>query len=480
MLQISLSAQNGIPLVDQIVTAVRGQIDDRVLRPGARLAAIRQFAEAHGISRFTVVEAYDRLVAQGYLQSRRGSGFYVANRSLPEVAPTAAPALMERGAVDAAWLMRQALDAGAEGLRASAGWLPRSWLDEEGVRRQLRAMLRNPDTNLSDYGRPQGYLPLRQHLPFKLGELGIAAQPGQIVLTHGATQGLDMAIHHFVRRGDTVLVDDPGYFSLFGCLRLHGARLIGVPWTPEGPDAAVLEKLAAEHKPKVYFTQSVLHNPTGACLSPANAYRILQCAERHDFHIVEDDTYCDFHPGVTTRLAALDHLHRVVYISSFSKTLSGNLRVGFVAARPDIAEALTDIKVLTSLATPEAAEDMVHRMLTEGHYRKYVERLRTRLGEGCARALRMLDRVGLTPFIAPQGGVFIWARIPGVDDAVDLAAAAAREGIILAPGTLFRPQSQASPWLRLNVAYAADVRLERFLKKALAEAPAAAASGAGG
>lgn len=465
MLQISLAPQNGIPLVDQIVTAIRSQAEDRLLRPGARLPAIRQFAEAHGISRFTVVEAYDRLVAQGYLQSRRGSGFYVASRSLPALAPQTAAEPLERGALDAAWMMRQALDAGAEGLRASAGWLPRSWMDEDGVRRQLRAMLRDEEANLISYGRPQGHLPLRQHLPFKLGELGIAAQPDQIVLSHGATQALDMVIHHYVRRGDTVLVDDPGYYLLFGVLRLHGARLIGVPWTPEGPDAAALERLAAEHKPKVYFTQSVLHNPTGACLSPANAYRILQCAERHDFQIVEDDTWSDFHPGVTTRLAALDQLHRVIYISSFSKTLSGNLRVGFVAARADIIDALTDIKVLIGMATPAAAEEMVYRMLTEGHYRKYLERLRTRLGEATARTLRMLERVGLEPFGSAQGGLFIWARIPGVDDAVELAASAAREGILLAPGTLFRPQSQASPWLRLNVAYAADVRLEGFFDR---------------
>lgn len=467
MLQISLSPQSGIPLVDQIVVSIRDQIQDRVLRPGARLAAIRQFAEQHGVSRFTVVEAYDRLVAQGYLQSRRGSGFYVANRNQVPAAPVAAKQIEAR-AVDAAWLMRQALDAGAEGLRASGGWLPRSWQDEEGVRRQMRAMLRDEACDLVSYGSPQGHLPLRQYLPFKLGELGIAAQPAQIVLTHGATQGLDMLIHHFVRRGDTVLVDDPGYYLLFGALRLHGARLIGVPWTPEGPDAAELERLAAEHKPRVYFTQSVLHNPSGACLSPANAYRILQCAERHDFHIVEDDTWCDYHPGVSTRLAALDQLQRVIYLSSFSKTVSANLRVGFIAARPEIIESLTDIKVLIGVATPVAAEEMVLRMLTEGHYRKHLERLRTRLGEVGARALRMLERVGLEPFSPSPGGLFIWARIPGAEDAMPLATQAAAQGIILAPGTVFRPQSQASPYLRLNVVYAADQRLEAFLRAALA------------
>ena len=211
----------------------------------------------------------------------------------------------------------------------------------------------------------------------------------------------------------------------------------------------------------------MLHNPTGACLSAANAYRILQCAERHNFHVVEDDTYSDFHPGTTTRLAALDQLNRVIYIGSFSKTLSGDLRVGYMTARPDIFASLVDIKVLTCLTTPATAEELIYRLLTEGHYRKLIERLRDRLGEATARALRMVERVGLQPFIPSQGGVFIWARIPGMEDAVDLATRAAKENIILAPGSLFRPQGQASPWLRLNVVYANDVRLERFLGEAL-------------
>ena len=210
MLQLSISAENALPLVDQIVTGVRSQIEDRVLRPGARLPAIRQLAEAHRISRFTVVEAYDRLVAQGYVQSRRGSGFYVANRTAPiEAAKTDEP--VDRG-IDAAWLMRQSLDAGAEGLRASAGWLPGSWLDDEGIRRHLRAMLRNEDSNFTDYGRPLGFQPLREHLSFRLGELGIAAAPDRILPTHGATQALDLCSHHFVRRGDTVFVGRPRLF----------------------------------------------------------------------------------------------------------------------------------------------------------------------------------------------------------------------------------------------------------------------------
>lgn len=466
MLQLSLSPQNGMPLVDQIVAGVRAQIEDHVLRPGSRLPPIRKLAESHGVSRFTVVEAYDRLVARGYLLSRRGAGFYVAPHKPATARPEEAVPEITK-AIDTAWLMRSALTAGPDKLRASAGWLPPSWMVQDELCRQLRSMLRNDALQLTEYGPPHGFEPLRQHLPFRLGEIGIGVQPAQILLTLGATQALDLVARHLLRRDDVVFVDDPGYFTLFGNLRLHGVRLIGIPWTTEGPDAAELERLAAEHKPKVYFTQSLLHNPTGASLTPAIAFQILQCAERHDFRIVEDDTYSDFHTGTATRLATLDQLKRVIYISSFSKTLSGNLRVGYVAAGIEIIEALTDIKVLSMLATPSAGEELVYRMLTEGHYRKHLERTRQKLAEVSVRAAKMVERLGLQPFIAPAGGMFMWLRLPGLDDSAEFAARAAQDNIFLTPGSLFRPQNQASPCIRLNVAYAADVRLERFLKSHL-------------
>jgi DNA-binding FadR family transcriptional regulator len=117
-------------LVDQIVTAIRTRIDDRILRPGARLPPIRQFAEQYGVSRFTVVEAYDRLVALGHLQSRRGSGFYVANRPLPVRAAQSSDTI-ER-TIDAAWLMREMAQDGPDRILAGAGSLPAEWLDEAG------------------------------------------------------------------------------------------------------------------------------------------------------------------------------------------------------------------------------------------------------------------------------------------------------------------------------------------------------------
>jgi DNA-binding transcriptional MocR family regulator len=466
MLELSLSPEAALPLVDQIVQAIRTHIDDRMLRPGARLPPIRKLAEDHGISRFTVVEAYDRLVALGLLQSRRGSGFYVCNRDLP-LAP-AAPAPDRERAIDAAWMNREMAREGTHRVLAAGGGLPAAWLDEAGLLRSLRSLTRRTDLRPVSYGTPQGYAPLRAQLQLRLGEIGIGASAEQIVLTYGVHQSLDIVCRYFLRPGDCVFVDDPGYWNLFGNLRLYGVRLVGVPRTSEGPDTQIMETLLQEHHPRLFFTHSVLHNPTSSNLSAATAFRVLQLAERHDFMIVEDDIYGDLVNGSATRLASLDQLTRVIYTSSFSKTISGNLRVGFLACQPDLAQALTDVKIVSMMSSPELPEQLVHQLLTDGHYRKHLERVRGRLSEATARGLRMLERVGLKVDMEPRGGPFIWARVPGLQDTAQLARAAAREDIVLAPGHVFRPQNQPSGNLRFNVGHCDHPRLERYLAEALA------------
>ncbi|MDX9838810.1 MAG: GntR family transcriptional regulator, partial [Azoarcus sp.] len=148
MLMVSLDSSQATPLVEQIVDAVRTQIDDRILRPGMKLPPIRKLAESQLVSRFTVVEAYDRLVALGYLRSRRGSGFYVAPRR--ERGEGRQQVSTDR-AVDVAWMMRQGLDDRPGLIKASAGWLPSAWLDGEGLRRHLRTLSRRPDVRLTSY-----------------------------------------------------------------------------------------------------------------------------------------------------------------------------------------------------------------------------------------------------------------------------------------------------------------------------------------
>jgi DNA-binding transcriptional MocR family regulator len=470
MLSLSIGQGGALPLRDQIVAGIKCQIDDRHLRPGTKLPSIRNFAATYRVSRFTVVEAYDRLVAMGYLQSRRGAGFYTAVSPAHAGAAHPTPADSHKRNEQLAWLIRRLLEADENTLLAGGPWLPNSWLDEAGIRQSLNVLARKNGTFLLDYGHPFGYLPLREQLVVMLASLGITAHSGQILLTQGTSQALELVIRYLLKPGDAALVDDPGYYNMFGNLRLQGVAMLAVPRNPDGPDLAVLEELAAAHRPKVYFTQSVIQNPTGTDISPHVGFKVLQAAERHDFMIVEDDIFSDLQVKTTPRLATLDQLKRVIYVRSFSKTLSGSLRVGFTACAQDIAHELADIKMLTSVATSQFTERLVYLMLVDGRYRKYLSRLHARLGEARFNVVRAFERIGLELFAEPTDGMFVWARFPHVEDSLTLAEASQHDGIMLAPGAVFRPHLERSPWMRFNVTVCEDRRVQAWLQREAANA----------
>jgi DNA-binding transcriptional MocR family regulator len=466
----ALSRESGEPLADQIVRGIAARIDERLLRPGARMPSIRQFAASHGVSPFTVVASYDRLVAQGYLDSRRGAGFFVRERVQPArhaAAPAPAP---EAPTLDIAWLVRSLFRQAPLHLSPGAGVLPVDWLDGPAVAKAMASLSRQNSAGLLGYGAPQGFAPLRQQLQLKLAEFEIAAAPEQIVTTLGVTQGLDLVAREFCRPGDTILVDDPAWFLMFGSFSAMGLNVVGVRRLADGPDLEQLAGLAALHKPCLYVINSVLHNPTSSSLSAAKAFQVLRLAEQHGFTVVEDDIYADLHPGAgsqpATRLAALDGLRQVIYLGGFSKSMAPNLRVGFIAASNERAGRLADRKMLNTLSTSDIGERVVYKILSEGLYRKHLDRVRSRLDAVRPKALRQLEALGLRPEPAPGAGMFVW--VDAGRDTSELAARAMQDGLLLAPGSLFSPQQRPSTRMRLNVAALQDAQTLHLLERLLA------------
>jgi DNA-binding transcriptional MocR family regulator len=466
-----LSREASESLVDQIVRSVEARIDDKLLRAGARMPSIRQFADSHQVSRFTVVEAYDRLVAKGCLESRRGSGFYVRERS-PMIRGSRANKMqseVQTRQLDVVWLVRNMFRQMPPQKMPGSGLLPSDWLDGDLIADALRAVSRQNQNLLLHYGTPQGFLPLRQQLQLKLAELEIAAPPEQIVTTSGVTQALDLIARHFTQAGDTIFVDDPAWFLMFASFAAMGVKVVGIPRLADGPDIDRLAEMAALHKPKLYVINSVLHNPTSTSLSAAKAFQVLKIAEQFDFIIVEDDIYCDMHPGATvqaaTRIAALDQLNRVIFLGGFSKTLAANLRVGFIATSPEMAQHLSDRKILSTLTTTEIGERVVYKILSEGYYRKHLDRLRSKLNQTRDKMVRQLERTGLHMDVSSPAGMFIWADT-GCDTNV-LTEKAMAQGYLLAPGSLFSPNQLPSTRMRLNVTTMSDSGVLRFLEKEL-------------
>jgi DNA-binding transcriptional MocR family regulator len=460
-----LSRDAGETLIDQIARSVAARIDDwccaqaRACRDRCRRAMVSC------LPWWPATTGWSR----GYLESRAAPGFFVRERSPLSNAANAPPPQRPRGAqaarkqpMDVVWLIRNMFrrcPSAVAWRRRAAARLARRRCHRE----RLRSVSRNASAALLNYGAPQGFLPLRLQLQRKLAELEIAAAPQQIVTTVGVTQALDLVAREFTRPGDTIFVDDPGWFLMFGSFAALGARVVGIPRLADGPDLAQLAQLAALRSAAVRdqfgAAQPDLDLAVGGQGVPGAAPgRAARLHHRRGRYLLT----CIGQRCSRPRLAALDRLRRVIYLGGFSKSMAANLRVGFIAASPEWAQRLADRKMLATLTSSDIGERVVHQILSEGRYRKHLDRIRARLDATRARTVRQLERVGLQVGVAPAAGMFAWADCGRIQRMAERAMA---EGVLLAPGSLFSPSQLRSTRMRLNVAAMHDPAVWKFFER---------------
>jgi DNA-binding transcriptional MocR family regulator len=465
---LSLDRRTGIRLPEQIRHGIADLVEHGKLRAGTRLPSVRELARALGVSTFTVVEAYDLLVAARVAAARRGSGTFVMHRGCTPGPNDARPQPIP-ASIGESWLSLELFAHQRNLSGAGCGWLPSEWCGESCLTEALRQAARIPNERLAGYGNPLGFLPLRQRIAQRLSERVGPMTPDQILLTNGATHALDLVVRTLLAPGDAVLVESPGYCNILPLLRERGCRLLAVPRTARGLSIDALNLLAAEHRPKAMFVTTALQNPLSTTLSHVDAHRLLGAAERYDFTIVEDDIFRDFCAEGDASLAALDGLHRVLKIGSFSKSVSPSLRVGYAACPEHLVQPLVRMKMMSGLTTSEVNERCVDEVLANAAHRRYLERLRTRLAGARERLLGTLESLGLTPLATPSGGMFVSAGYPvrpreGASARL-VADAALKERIALAPGDYFEVAPPETIWFRFNVAYSDDDRLHAFLRE---------------
>jgi DNA-binding transcriptional MocR family regulator len=460
-----LTRDSPVPLVDQICERVTQLVRHGQLPAGSRLPSIRKLARQLAASPFTVVDAYDRLVARGVIESRAGRGFFVTQRRLS--APLIAIEALAAGS-DALSLASLCMSSSADIVVAGSGFLPENWLMEIAGPAVLTRLARSRRAQPLLPCPPQGLPELREQIAARLIQYGIAAGAANIVTTYGASHAFDLLARILFAPGDAVLVEDPGYFVLFEQLRAHHVRLIPVPRHADGPDLEALEAACRTERPRAYFLQTLVHNPTGSSADPAHCHRILSLAEQFGFAVVEDDVYGDLYEGPAVRLAQIDGLRHVIYVGSYTKLIGPSLRVGFVAADAALIARLVERKVLSVLSGSTLLESFVSEVLDGGRYKRHVEHTRARLARMRRDAHLALESVGVI-FEGPLGeGIFLWGRVPDSAPVADLVRRARDRSILLARGSLFSPQHGCGQWLRFNVAHSNSPPLMQFLRESLA------------
>jgi len=468
-MRIPIDRDSEIPLYQQIAGFLRQGILSGSLSPATRLPATRQLARDLGINRITVENAYAALEADGLVAPRPGSGTYV----LPPVEIAAIPK-NEPG--DPAWpLWQQALrvhDSSAQHARPDAllraGGHPNSidlasgsgdarLFPVEDYRRVIQAVLRRDGEAALGYGEHAGYAPLRATIAHILGSQGIPAQPENVLVTAGSQQAIALVSQLLLKPGDTLLVEEPTYAVALDLFRTLDLKPVGIPMDENGMQVEQLEKLLQQHHPRLIYTIPNFHNPTGACLSTHRRRQLIALAGRYNVPILEDDYVGDlrYDGRAQPALKSLDPGGRVIYASTFSKMLMPGLRVGFIVAEGPVYQSLVRYKHLNDLTSSNLHQRALEAYVTVGRYQAHLRRTcylyRQRRDAMLQAANRYLPAA--TGFEIPQGGLFLWLRLPGGLSGDDLLPLACEEGLAFAPGSRFFLDSRAGEnYLRLNFA----------------------------
>jgi DNA-binding transcriptional MocR family regulator len=454
----------------------RKLIERGVYAPGERLPSLRDAAEAEGVGLNTARAAFDLLEGDGLALPLERGGYYVRGRPpscLPS--PSAPDGARETEGLSAAQKIDLLLAEGG----ASAGFAlaePDASLLPVGKLEKLGASVSG---DWISYGPQEGEEELRRRIAAAYYPYHGALAAEDIVVTNGATEGIGIALRAIVASGDTVAVESPTYYDFFRQLSALRARILEIPLRPGlGMDLGLLESRLRARKVRCIIAQPNVQNPTGTIMGEPEKRRLVELASRYGAYLVQDDVYGDlaFSHERPANLSAYGDYERLVYLSSFSKSLAPGLRVGWVCSRL-LRPELLRTKSLCSLSTNRPAQRVVASYLASGAFRKHLAVMRGELESQRDDYLELLSSAlpEGSAIARPEGGCLLWIALPAGVDASRLFAAAARERIFFAPGELFSGDPFFGNCLRINFGYRLNERRRTQLARLCSLARASSA-----
>lgn len=446
------------PLFRRLARSVAAAVDRGALRRGTRLPAERQLAAALGVSRGTVVAAYDDLVADGVVERRRGSGTYVLGPDTLGLPPGREGSVLVHRLVDRSSGPTPVVDLSLSVLGDATG-LPDISLTTD----DLRTMV--PDTGYSPWGLPG----LRDAIAEHVTGWGLPTRPSQVVVTTGAQQALSAAAICWVRPGDAVAVDDPTYPGAIAAFTQAGARLVPMAVDDGGVRPDEVARALAQ-RPALVYLQSGPHSPTGQVLSDQRRRVIADMVVKARVPLVEDAALADLAWGASPPpVAAWCGDAAVAVIGSVSKLYWGGLRVGFVRAPEPVALRFVRVKATHDLGSSAVSQLVAEQLLrTSADFPAWRrDDLQSRYDVLAGALHRHLPDWEWTP---PAGGMSLWVRLPGTDAAA-FAHAALRNGVAVATQSPLSCAATHPHHLRLSFSPTPDSLLEAVSRLALTYNP---------
>lgn len=353
----------------------------------------------------------------------------------------------------------------------AGGWPDPALFPVEGLRESADYVLTHEAANALQYGGTGGDDKLLAFLRERLNDVyGMDVNGDQMIVTSGSQQGIFLTCSLLVNEGDAVVVEAPTFVGAFGAMQTFGAEIVGVPMDDDGLDTEALEQVLQERKIKLVYTIPEFQNPSGRTMTLARRRRLVELAEQHDFIILEDAPYSDLrYEGVPMPpIYTLDKNGRTIYLGSFSKTLAPQ-RVGWTVAPARMIRPISFTKMAVDVCTPTLIQSTFAEFCERGLLEPHIERLRAVYGKKRDIMLAALDKFmpeGVT-WTKPQGGMFVWVRLPENVDAEKLFHAALRQDVAFVIGSAFYPDAESAPTntLRLNFVTPNEVQISEGIHR---------------
>ena len=455
-----------LPVYRQIADHIRSEIESGELAPGSRLPPIRTLASDIGVNRDTVALAYEELASAGLLESVVGRGTFVRGSGVgAAVAPVEVSLARNVENLLAFENARPRFGEGTDVVPLHSLIPDPAFYPVDAFRRCLNRVLSRGGAELLQYGAPQGHAGLREVIAERFEAIGCRLGADEIVLCHGASQGISLALRLFAQPGDSVAVEMPTYHNLLSTLVALGLRATPVQLGPDGPDLEQLERSLSRQDVKAFYTIPTFHNPMGITTSTSARRQLLDVAGRCGVPVIEDGFEMDLRCAgrEIPPLAALDPHGLVVHLSSFSKSLFPGVRVGSITAQGRALEGLLALKHSTDLSDAMPLQAALEEFVRSGEYDRHLGRMRRMLRSRTKAILAALEQEmpDGTTWTEPEGGYQVWLELGFDVDTRDLLADAAREGVLFAPGSQFFTDRGPSRGLRLTLAQANEDEIRR-------------------
>ena len=453
-----------LPRYQQIAAAILDTIQAHALPAGHRLPSVRALAEQHQVHVLTALQAYRFLEQHQHVCSRPRAGFFVAlptysaavttSHATESPRPTAASLVQVSGRVSQL-LRLSASDVQIQlHMAEAAGHL----YPTQALGRRLQQRLQADPALLGAYFPEREQRRLRQAIQEWAQHGQLDLHEDEILMTHGSTEAIQLALRVLTQPGDTVAVETPVYFGLLQTLEILGLKALEIPCSlDEGLSPEALE-FALRHGPPVRCLIVVPHfqNPTGALMPEANKKRILALAQQHQLTIIEDDVFGDLHftGERPIPLKAWDRAGEVIYCASFTKSFAPAFRLGWISGGRYHAQ-LEQLKVSSSYVTSPLMQAVLSDSLSSGLYARHLLKMRNVLARRCEemRAWILACFPKGTRVSAPKGGLLVWVMCPEPLDTFALLEQALDASMSFAPGRLFSAEARFSHCLRLNIAH---------------------------